>query len=321
MSTTELLHLAGSSWVIPGPTNIGVVERDGGVYLIDSGNDKDAGRKINRLINDKGWKLSGIINTHSNADHIGANDYFRRMTNCRIFATQTEKAFIESPQLEGAFLWGGYTPNEMKNKFFEAKPSRVTDLSRVDSLGDRDSVDGANGVGAEILPGLRAIALPGHYFEMIGVVTDDRVAYLGDAMFGVTVLEKHPIPYVYDVARYKETIERIKSLDADYFVISHGEIERNIQSLAALNLQRAADIEGYIMESLAGLEHHGDGPAPSGQSFEDILSYVCDKMGVALDVGQYALTGNTIRSFLSYLLNSGTIAYQFADNRMYWTIK
>ena len=310
MSTTDLLHLAGSSWVIPGPTNIGIVERDGGVYLIDSGNDKDAGRKINRLINDKGWKLLSIINTHSNADHIGANDYFQRMTNCRIFATQTEKAFIESPQLEGAFLWGGYTPNEMKNKFFEAKPSRVTDLICVEAV---DSLD------TEILPGLRAIALPGHYFEMIGVVTDDRVAYLGDAMFGAAVLEKHPIPYIYDVARYKETIERIKSLDADYFVISHGDVERNIQSLAALNLQRAADIEGYIMEALTGPEHRGGGPAPSGQSFEDILCYVCDKMDVALDVVQYALTGNTIRSFLSYLLNSGRIAYQFADNRMYWT--
>ena len=304
MSTTELLHLVGSSWVIPGPTNIGMVEREGGVYLIDSGNDKDAGRKVNKLLSEKGWKLLGIVNTHSNADHIGANDYFQRMTNCRIFATKTEKAFIESPQLEGAFLWGGYTPNEMKNKFFEAKPSHVTDLIDADT---------------EILPGLRAIPLPGHYFEMVGIMTDDRVAYLGDAMFGAAVLEKHPIPYIYDVARYRETIERIKSLDADYFVISHGDVERNIQSLAALNLQRVADIEGYIMEALTA--HRGDSLAPSGQAFEDILSYVCDKMGVALDVGQYALTGTTIRSFLSYLSNSGRIVYQFADNKMYWTIK
>ncbi len=307
MSTTDLLHLAGSSWVIPGTTNIGVVERENGVYLIDSGNDKDTGRKINRLINDKGWKLLGIINTHSNADHIGANDYFQRMTNCRIFATQTEKAFIESPQLEGAFLWGGYTPNEIRNKFFEAKPSRVTDLL---------SLDAAD---AEILPGLRAIALPGHYFEMIGVVTDDRVAYLGDAMFGAAVLEKHPIPYIYDVARYRETIERIKSLDADYFVISHGEIEHTIQPLAALNLQRVADIEGCIMEIL-GSSGDFELSRPT-RSFEEILQFVCNKMAVGLDVGQFALAGNTIRSFLSYLSNSGRIAYQFADNRMYWRIK
>ncbi|HOV93247.1 MAG TPA: hypothetical protein PLT87_00005, partial [Spirochaetales bacterium] len=151
----------------------------------------------------------------------------------------------------------------------------------------------------------------------------DRVAYLGDAMFGATVLEKHPIPYIYDVVRYRETIELIKSLDADYFVISHGEIERDIQSLAALNLQRAADIEGYIMEALGGSggSHDSGMSLPTqSRSFEEILQFVCNRMAVKLDVAQFALAGNTIRSFLSYLSNCGKIGYQFTDNRMYWTI-
>jgi len=103
MSTTDLLHLAGSSWAIPGPTNIGVVESDGGVYLIDSGNNKDAGRKINRLINDKGWKLAGIINTHSNADHIGANDHFQRMTNCRILPHRPKRPLSSRLNLRAPF--------------------------------------------------------------------------------------------------------------------------------------------------------------------------------------------------------------------------
>ena len=35
----------------------------------------------------EGWSLHAIINTHSNADHIGGNKYLMQQTGCRIYAS------------------------------------------------------------------------------------------------------------------------------------------------------------------------------------------------------------------------------------------
>ncbi|MFA5851581.1 MAG: MBL fold metallo-hydrolase [Spirochaetales bacterium] len=52
--------------------------------------------------------LKRIISTHSNADHIGGNDYLQRMTGCPRYASRAEKAFIESPEIEKNFLWAAF---------------------------------------------------------------------------------------------------------------------------------------------------------------------------------------------------------------------
>ena len=64
-------QLGEHTWVLEGPTNIGFIVRNEEVILIDSGNDKEAGRRINKVLKEKNWTLKALINTHSNADHIG----------------------------------------------------------------------------------------------------------------------------------------------------------------------------------------------------------------------------------------------------------
>jgi glyoxylase-like metal-dependent hydrolase (beta-lactamase superfamily II) len=291
----EIINLKGSSWVIPGPTNIGIVEVNNGVYLIDSGNDKESGRKINKIITTKNWKLSGIINTHSNADHIGGNDYLQRMYNCEIFASQTEKSFIESPVIEASFLWGGFPVKELKNKFFEAKPSKVTNV-----ITEQNILSG----------GIKVLSLPGHFFEMIGIITNDNVCYLGDCMFGESTLKKYKIPFIYDISGFKKTIEKIKTIKMDYFVMSHGNIETDITEIADENMLIVEMIENKLLE----IVH-------AKTSFEDILKKLCDETGIDLNCGQYALIGSTVRSFLSYLYNADKIQYEFIGNKLFWSNK
>ena len=70
----ELIQVSESCYYIQSPAKIGLVKTgEDRVVLIDSGNDKDAGKKIRKHLDANGWTLEAIFNTHSHADHLGGN--------------------------------------------------------------------------------------------------------------------------------------------------------------------------------------------------------------------------------------------------------
>lgn len=74
----ELVQVSDRCYYINCPAKIGIYRQDEeNVYLIDSGSDKDAGRRVRQILEKNNWRLKGILNTHSNADHIGGNRYLQ----------------------------------------------------------------------------------------------------------------------------------------------------------------------------------------------------------------------------------------------------
>ena len=67
----ELTNLKGNTWAVLSPVNVGVYVKDGEVSLIDTGASADAGRRVLKLVREKGWNVKWIVNTHCHADHIG----------------------------------------------------------------------------------------------------------------------------------------------------------------------------------------------------------------------------------------------------------
>ena len=77
----ELIQAGPRRFYINSPVKIGVyLIDDEKVCLIDSGNDKDAGRKVRQILEREEWSLHAIINTHSNADHLGGNKCLQQQT-------------------------------------------------------------------------------------------------------------------------------------------------------------------------------------------------------------------------------------------------
>lgn len=287
----ELEKLSERCWYIKNPANVGVIKLDGSdVCVIDSGSDKEAARKVFKKISEAGWKIRCIINTHSNADHIGGNQFLQNKAQCPALSTDIENAFARNPLMEGSLLWGGYPIDELQNKFLMAKKTELT-----------EDIDKA-------LPeGLEVIKLPGHYLDMIGVRTDDGVCFIADSLFSEEIINKYHIFFVYDVQGFLDTLDELEKTDAKMFVPAHAEPSADISGLIAANRAKIHEIAEVIKEICA---------VPD--TYEDILQKLFAHYGLKMDAAQYVLVGSTLRSYLSYLHHSGSLDFDFEDNRMLW---
>ena len=287
----ELIQVSERSYYIQSPAKIGLVRLEGQeVCLIDSGSDKDAGRKVRQHLDANGWKLTAIYNTHSNADHIGGNKYLQGQTGCQIYAPGIECAFTRHPVLEPSFLYGGYPCKDLRHKFLMAQESDVRELT------------------PECLPEcLESIPLPGHFFDMAGFRTEDGVVYLADCLSSRETLDKYQIGFIYDVAAYLDTLEKVKSMEANWFIPAHAEAAENVSGLAQYNIDKVLEIAERIV-GLCGEPLH----------FEAILQKLFSAYGLTMNFEQYVLVGSTVRSYLAWLKDSGRLEALFEDNMLRW---
>ena len=287
----ELIRVSEHCSYIQSPAKIGLVELGGGnVCLIDSGNDKDAGRKVRQHLDRNGWTLTAIYNTHSNADHIGGNRYLQNQTGCAVYAPGMEQAFTRHPILEPSFLYGGYPCRDLRHKFLLAQESDAKPLT------------------PDVLPeGMEMIPLPGHFFDMTGFRAPEGVVYLADCLSSRETLEKYRIGFIYDIKAYLETLETVKRLEGNLFIPAHAEATEHIAPLAQYNidlvLQTAEDILALCREA---------------KTFEDVLQALFTQYQLTMNMEQYVLVGSTVRSYLSWLKDAGRLEAAFENNRMIW---
>ncbi len=290
----ELMQLTEHDYYIDCPAKIGLVlVSDGEAVLIDSGSDKDAGKKAFRHLEEKGWKLRAILNTHSHADHIGGNRFLQEKTGCPIYARGLEAVYAANPILEPIGLYGGLPFKELRSKFLLAQESRVLPLT------------------AETLPGgLRLLDLPGHCFEMAGFLTPDGTAYIADSVSAPETLEKYGVGYLWDPEASIRTLEGLPDIPAKRFVPSHAPVTEDIRPLAALNRDKLLALRAFLLEACG-----------EPVTFEALLKKLFEAYGMRMNAQQYALIGSTLRSCLSALYAGGALAFDFAGSEMRWQRK
>lgn len=282
----DLIKLGQKTYCLVSPVNIGIyIIENNDVCLIDTGNSEDFAKLIDKVLIDNNWNLKYIINTHSHADHIGGNKYLQTKYNCEIFANLKESYFINETILEPILLYNTNPPKEMLNNLLKADDSVCK------------KIEGTN------IDGLKIINLEGHSIGQVGVLTSDGVCFCGDAYTSTNIIKKYPIQYVYDIENYLKSLMFLRQTNYQYYVPSHGEIEKNNKNTITDNINNINNLENEIYELLK-----------NNKTYPRLLSAIFAKHNIKLNLIQYHLLSATIKSFLTKLEKEGKVKFVFDNN-------
>lgn len=295
----NLNKIKGNTYYIDAPTNIGIyIFKNKNCLLIDTGIDKSAAKKEGELIIQNNLHPKYIINTHSHFDHCGGNLYFtENYPGCEVYASHTEKIFMQNPRLHEAIL-------------FSSNPIKILDIQRKGISDIYELEYGINKINNEKF---EIIPLKGHSFEQIGIITPEKVCFTGDSIFSDEILQKYSFPYLYSIEEELATLQSIKNIDADYFVISHSKKILSKDDIILLAQKNIDNINNYIDEFTVLLEQP--------LTREDIAENLTLLNNLTPDFREYHITFSSISAFLTYMYDKGMIDYSVENGKLYYFIK
>ncbi len=314
--SAKIIEISAGVYVIPATTNVGVITNEKGstveVYLIDSGCTEIDGEYVFDVLKaffeqlGQTFTLKAILTTHGHADHCGAHNFLKQETGCELWAPKQERGAMETPIIQGATLWGGYPPHEMRTLFFMPSPTYVDHMILKDEVIELSG--GRN---------LTFMELSGHSYETLCIIITDKkdhkVIFPGDNIFPRNEIINHWIPLILNPVEYMDSLDKLCSLEkVDWCIPSHGDfLKRNINEAAELNKIAIISTRTCILDSLK---------TKKKLTAEEIVKYVADKNSMNLSFSQYSLVYSTIKSYISIMHDAREIKMEVIDNKLYFSL-
>jgi len=281
----DLIHISGNTYYFNTPVSIGAIIEDNSAILIDTGLDENAVRKVLNMLKEKNISLKYVINTHSHSDHIGGNAFVESRTKTTFYASEVEAAFIKNPELLSNFIYGASSISELKSKFYYSAPTE--NVKNIKELKEK----------------FRIVELPGHTFQMIGIITEDNVFFVADSIFSKQILEKHSLIFHIDTAKFLSTLEFIVQQNADFHLLSHGGLLKNIGVEEDENKKQ-------IEHLLAIIEQH------KPDTLDNHISKIMKENNI-LTIDQYFLNRIPVMAAIKYLNDQKRIRLSIEDGKLF----
>jgi glyoxylase-like metal-dependent hydrolase (beta-lactamase superfamily II) len=157
---------------------------------------------------------------------------------------------------------------------------------------------------------IEVVPLGGHAPNQVGVAVED-VLFCGDAVFPLEALDKHKIPFYYDLDDGKVTLDRLPGLPYTYFAPGHGPAYgcgEEISSVCAVNQGRLTEIRSLVYDELE-----------EPQETSALLRRTAEHFELELEAAtMFFLVRTTILAALASLEREGEVTTVLEDNRLLW---
>lgn len=106
---------------------------------------------------------------------------------------------------------------------------------------------------------------------------------------------------------YLETLDKVEGMEAVMFVPAHADASADVKELVRYNRDKVHEVSERILSI-----------CEEPMCFEWILQEVFKGYGLSMNFEQYVLVGSTVRSYLSWLKDTGKVSAEFQDNMLLW---
>ena len=300
----KLNCIKGNTYYIKGGTNTGIYKfKDGSVLLIDPGLLGMRPKKIINLLEENNLKLKYIINTHEHGDHFeGGIVLLESNPDIKVFSSEEAKVFIENPNFAADYSMGGKANEFLNLKLFNDKNKRI----KVDEVIKEGSLE-LNGEQFEI------IKLSGHTEGSIGILTSDKVLFVGDLFVASSMLSKFNLLLLYNVKEYLNSIGKIKDIDFEYMVIGHGKEIISKKAIDEVVKNHKESVFKYINQVMELLEDR--------ITMDNILKNILNNNDLSCNYKEYHYYRSTIVSIMSYLIDLKKVDYEIKNGEILYYSK
>lgn len=300
----KLINIKGNTYYIRGGTNTGVYKfNDNSVLIIDPGLAGLRPKKLATFLDGNNLDIKYIINTHEHDDHYGGCNELKKIKDgIKIFAPEDAKFFIEHPDIFGDYVIGG-----RGNDFLSSKRSKENDTYiEIDDIIQGDEIV-LNNDKFEI------IKLKGHSRGSIGILTKDKILFVGDLFVGNHILSKFSLLLLNNVKEYLESIEKIKTLDFKYMVLGHGKETISKEESYKIIENHRKVVYKYINEVRLLLGEK--------ITIDNILKQIINNNKLSCNYKEYYFFRSSIVTIISYLVNLDEVNYEIKEGEILYYSK
>ena len=237
-----------------------------------------------------GFTVKGILNSHAHPDHMGNNQYFREMDGA-VTAMSEAEAWVYANSLNLKIFYNILTIEEIEEEY--EGMFHTPDILIPKGQGNR-----LVGVNFKLLhfPQRRPI---GHHHP-------GQHHVCGDLVLSERVLHGSKIPYDFYLKQDLESKARVKTAEADCYILAHAGIVENLAELAALaekNIRYFKDKAREIYEL-----------AEDNSTMDDIFKKAKAVMRINITTPQrYSVVIRMLRSNVEYLEYKGYLTKVIDD--------